>query len=245
LIAENKSPDRLRWYGRRRGHKLRPRRQALVDELLPRLRLDPAPEGKSLDFAGVFSVPVTGIRLEIGFGAGEHLAAQAKAHPEIGFIGCEPFINGVASLLAQIEEDELSNIRIFDDDARKLLPSLPEAGIDTVYVLYSDPWPKKRHHRRRFLSDATLEALIRALADGAEFLVASDHMGYISAILELLTRHADLSWQARSRRDWTVPPADWVETRYEAKAKEQGRKPVYLRFLRNPRKHQKPLKSAC
>lgn len=245
MSIEKNPQERLRWYGRRRGHKLRPRRQALVDNLLPRLRLEPAPEGASLDLAGLFPGPVSGIRLEVGFGAGEHLAAQAQIYPDAGFIGCEPFINGVASLLALIEEDGLTNIRIFDDDARELLPCLPEAGIGKVYVLYSDPWPKKRHQRRRFISDATLKMLARTMADGAELLVASDHMDYISGVLELMTRHADLSWQARSKRDWTEPPPDWVETRYEAKAKEQGRKPVYLRFLRNPRDQERDRENTC
>lgn len=228
-------PDALRWYGRRRGHKLRPGRQALVENLLPRLRLAPSGDGRVLDLGATFPGSMTDVWLEVGFGAGEHLAAQAAAHPDIGFIGCEPFVNGVASLLSRIEKDGLANVRIFDDDARRLFPDLPEAGVGRVFALFSDPWPKKRHHRRRFISDHTLDDLARLMKDGGELWIASDHMGYVRWSLEHVARHADFSWPARSRRDWIEPPAGWVGTRYERKAKDQGAPPVYLRFQRRPR----------
>ncbi len=232
----DKTPEEtLRLYGRRRGHKLRPGRQALIENLLPGLRLEPPTDGGSLDLSSAFPAPVKDIWLEVGFGAGEHLAGQAGAHPDIGFIGCEPFINGIASLLSRIEKDGLTNIRIYDDDARKLIPFLPEASIGKVFVLFSDPWPKKRHHRRRFIADETLDALARALADHGELRLASDHGGYVSGTLELLTRHRAFSWAARTKRDWMEPPSGWVETRYEKKAKAEGSRPVYLRFSRRPR----------
>jgi tRNA (guanine-N7-)-methyltransferase len=234
-LTEPKPETPIRFYGRRRGHKLRPGRQTLIDDLLPRLRLSPPPGGGSLDLQAAFPDPVTDIWLEVGFGAGEHLAQLAEAHPDIGFIGCEPFINGVASLLSRIEKNGLTNIRVFDDDARKLIPSLPDASIGRVFVLFSDPWPKKRHHRRRFISDQTLDDLARTLTDGGELRLASDHGGYISDILALVTRHPALSWQARSKKDWTEPPSDWIETRYEKKAQKQGDRPLYLRFSRRPR----------
>ncbi|MCH7936375.1 MAG: tRNA (guanosine(46)-N7)-methyltransferase TrmB [Proteobacteria bacterium] len=225
----------LRWYGRRRGHKLRPGRRALMNTLLPRLRLELPPAGATLDLASAFDFSVSEVWLEVGFGAGEHLAAQAGAHPDIGFIGCEPFINGIAGLLSRIESEGLTNVRVFDDDARKFLPYLPEASIGRIYALFTDPWPKKRHHRRRFISDQTVGELARALADGGELRLASDHEGYVEWMLERVARHPDFSWPAPGRRDWTDPPADWVETRYERKAKKQGLKPVYLRFPRRPR----------
>ena len=234
-MTDNPSPDTPRWYGRRRGHKLRPGRRALMETLLPRLRLSPPSDGGLLDIRSVFAAPPGEVWLEVGFGGGEHLAQQAKAHPDIGFIGCEPFVNGIANLLNLIESEGLANIRIFDDDARKLFPALSDACFAKVFALYTDPWPKKRHHRRRFISDDTIKTLVRLLADGGELRLASDHMGYVGWMLERLCGHKDLDWQARSKRDWTEPPADWVETRYETKAKERGDAPVYLCFSRRPR----------
>jgi len=227
--------NRLQWYGRRHGHKLRPHRQALIDTLLPRLRLAPPADGGTVDLAGAFAGPVRDTWLEVGFGAGEHLAAQAEAHPDVGFVGCEPFVNGIASLLSHIESRGLGNVRIYDDDARRLLPSLADAAVGGVFALFSDPWPKKRHHRRRFITDDTLDQLARIMKDGAELRIASDHGGYVAWTLERVTRHPAFAWPARQRSDWTEPPPDWVETRYERKARKQGARPVYLRFRRRPR----------
>ncbi|MEE8351600.1 MAG: tRNA (guanine(46)-N(7))-methyltransferase TrmB [Rhodospirillales bacterium] len=235
-MTEKKPDIRSRWYGRRRGKKLRPTRQALTDTLLPQLRLTPDPDGAFLDLKAAFPGPVTAVWLEVGFGAGEHLAEQARRNPDIGFIGCEPFINGIAALLSRVDEDGLGNVRLYDEDARLLLPALPDAAIDKAFVLFSDPWPKKKHHRRRFISRATLDELSRVMADNAELRLASDHMGYVSGILEILAAHEDFSWTARTKKDWTTPPPDWVQTRYEQKALEQGIKPVYLRFTRCPRR---------
>ena len=227
--------DRPRWYGRRRGHRLRKGRQELLRELLPRLRVAPPESGGRLDLAAVFRRPVSDVWLEVGFGAGEHLAAQARAHADVGIIGCEAYINGVAGLLAHVREANLTNVRIFDDDARLLFDALPDAGIGRAFVLFSDPWPKKRHHRRRFVSPENLDALARLLKDGAELRFASDHMEYIRWTLEQVTAHPAFSWPARTRRDWLQRPGDWFETRYEAKALRGGARCVYLRFLRRPR----------
>jgi len=222
-------------YGRRRGHKLRPGRQALIDNLLPRLRLAPPESGGVLDLDRAFRAPVRDVWLEVGFGAGEHLGALAEAHADIGFIGCEPFVNGVAALLSAIESRGLANVRIYDDDARRLLPALPEATIGRAFALFSDPWPKKRHHRRRFIAGDTLDALARVMKDGAELRIASDHRGYVAWVLEHVTRHPAFLWPARSASAWRRPPPDWVETRYERKAKKLGARPVYLAFRRRPR----------
>lgn len=229
-------PDhRLHWHGRRRGHKLRPGRQALIDGLLPRLHIRPPETGGPIDVTAVFDGPIGDLWLEVGFGSGEHLAAQALGHPDVGFIGCEPFVNGVAALLSHVARDGLANVRVYDDDARRLFPALPEASLGRVFALFSDPWPKRRHHRRRFVGVETLDQLARVMKDGAELRLASDHMGYVRWALWHLVRHPDFAWPARCRRDWADPPADWVETRYEKKARNRGARPVYLRFLRRPR----------
>lgn len=224
-----------RWYGRRRGKKLRPGRQALLDTLLPEIKLCPPSDGGSDWLAESFSPPPADIWLEIGFGAGEHLYAQACAHSDVGFIGCEPFVNGVASLLAQIDAGGASNIRIFDDDVRLVLDALPDASIGRLFVLFSDPWPKRRHQRRRLISTESLDQFARLLRDGAEFRFASDHMEFVRWTLERTVHHPAFSWPALGRSDWSRAPDDWVQTRYEAKALEHGRHPVYLRFLRRSR----------
>ena len=232
----DRHPERdFHWYGRRRGHKLRPGRQSLIDDALPGLRVVPPAGGGMLDPAAAFAGPVRDVWFEVGFGSGEHLAGQAARHPDVGFIGCEPFINGVATLLSHVEKHGLANVRIYDDDARRLLPALPDASLGRVFALFSDPWPKKRHNRRRFIAAETLDQLARVMKDGAELRLASDHMGYVRWALLLLVRHPAFAWPAGSSRDWSERPADGVETRYERKALKQGAKPVYLRFLRRPR----------
>lgn len=228
-MTASKPETKSRWYGRRRGKKLRPGRQAPVENLLPRLRIDPARLADQ-DPSELFPEPVDDLWLEIGFGAGEHLAAQAERHPEKGFIGCEPFVNGVASLLTMIEDRGLGNVRIFDDDARLLLDHLPAASIGRIFILFNDPWPKKRHHRRRFVSPNTVEHLVRLLRDGGEILFASDHIGYIAWALEYFLRSGELRWLAERPADWRRPPDDWTATRYETKARKRGANPVFLRF---------------
>jgi tRNA (guanine-N7-)-methyltransferase len=222
----------LRWYGRRHGRKLRGGRRVLIQDMLPRVRLVVPRHGGGLDLSVLFAKPMAETWLEIGFGGGEHLAAQARAHPEIGMIGCEPYVNGVASLLAIMERDGLANIRIFDDDARLLLDSLADFSIGRAYLLFSDPWPKKKHHKRRVISGDILDTLARLLKDGAELRFASDHMGYVRWTLELATRHPSFRWLAGARRDWLQRPADGYQTRYEAKAAAAGAVCVHLAFER-------------
>ena len=180
--------------------------------------------------------------LEIGFGGGEHLAARAKAAPDIGFIGCEPFLNGVAKLLLAIieasEADNLRNIIVHDDDARDVLDALPDASLGTIYLLYPDPWPKKRHHKRRFISAANLQQIFRVLRPGGAFLVASDIADYLNWTLIHMKAHGGFDWAATQSEDWQCAPKDWPGTRYEAKAKAAGRKLGYLVFSR--RTHRQP-----
>lgn len=222
-------------FGRRRGRKLRRHQAELLEDLLPRLRLEAPPPGTRLDLAALFPGPVSDVWLEVGFGGGEHLAAQARAHPAIGMIGAEPFLNGIASLLRHIAENGLGNIRILPDDARPLLAALPDAAIGRCFVLFPDPWPKKRHWRRRFIGPETLDELARILKDGAELRLASDDMGLVRWMLEHAWSHPAFAWLAQGPHDWRQRPSDWPPTRYEQKAIAAGRRPVYLRFRRRPR----------
>ena len=221
-----------RFYGRRRGKKLRPGRQALLETLLPGLRVPAGgPPGDLIDPGRLFGSPPHPVWLEIGFGAGEHLAAQAAAHPDTGFIGAEPFVNGVAALLSQIAERGLDNVRIFDDDARLLLPRLKAGSVERVYLLYSDPWPKKRHWNRRFVQRETLDELARVLAPGGLFRFATDHMGHARWALALAANHPQFQWTAREPQDWRRRWADGFATRYEEKGLA-GPARVYLEFRR-------------
>jgi tRNA (guanine-N7-)-methyltransferase len=215
-------------YGRRKGKRLRTGQQDLLDTLLPRLRLgDDAP----VDLATLLPRSRS-ITLEIGFGGGEHLAAEARAHPETGFIGCEPFVNGMAKLLAVINADALSNVRLWDRDATELLPLLPAGAIDTVYVLYPDPWPKRRQRKRRLISEETLQALARTMRSGAELRFATDIDDYAGWVLARVLRSPEFQWTATRADDWRRPWDGWPGTRYEAKAAHEGRKPAYLTFRR-------------
>ena len=201
---------------------------------MPRLAVA-LPEGRPLDSRGVFCHRVSDVWLEVGFGSGEHLAAQARAHPDVGLIGVEPYIHGVAGLLSAVAAEDLRNVRIFTDDARLLLGALTEASVGRMFVLFPDPWPKARHHKRRFISPPTLDACARVLSDGAELRLATDHPGYCRWMLDHVRRHGAFAWLARTPRDWRERPADWPPTRYETKARAQGARPVFLRFRREPR----------
>jgi tRNA (guanine-N7-)-methyltransferase len=227
--------SRIDWHGRRRGRRLRSHRQELISDLLPRLRVTLPPAGGVLDVAGLFPRPPSQLWLEVGFGSGEHLVEQARRRPDIGFIGCEVFVNGVAALVGQVERLELANVRVFDDDARLLLTALPEASISRSFLLFPDPWPKTRHAKRRFIGPANLATIARILADDAEFRVATDDVGYVRWALQHLIGHPDFRWAAAGPGDWRNPPEDWVETRYQRKAVAAGRRPVFLCFRRQPR----------
>ena len=226
--------ERPNWHGRRFGKKLRVGQKKLLENLLPYFSITPSDPHPYFE-ATMSEVP-TEVWLEIGFGGGEHLAALAKANPKIGFIGCEPFINGVAKLLTEIDTYSLKNIRIYGDDARPLLDAMNSQSIDRVFVLFPDPWPKKRHHKRRFINEENLNRLARVLKDEAELRFASDHPGFVSWALERLLRHPAFDWSARSFRDWRSPPHDWIRTRYEEKALARKEKPAYLHFKRVVRK---------
>lgn len=222
----------LRSYGRRKSHALSPRQDKLLAELMPRVALDMAvPASSAGDVAGQFSpMRPRAVWLEIGFGGGEHLAAQATEHPDVGIIGCEPFVNGVVKLLDRIERDELNNVRIFGDDARMVLDWLPASSIDRVFVLYPDPWPKKKHVKRRLLNAQTLAAIARVLKPGCPLLIATDIGDYIRTILLAMRHVTSLEWTARSASDWQTSPNGWPGTRYEDKALREGRRPHYLTF---------------
>jgi tRNA (guanine-N7-)-methyltransferase len=218
-------------YGRRKGHRLRPGRRRLLDEALPQLQVH-LPERGPLDPVRLFAHRPERLWLEIGFGGGEHLAAQAAAHPEIGLIGCEPFVSGVARLLSLLEAESLSNVRLFTDDARLLMGAFPDACLERIFVLFPDPWPKTRHHKRRIVNPATAAELARLLRPRGELRLATDDMSYARAMLLALRRRPELRWQAKRPPDWRERPPDWPMTRYESKALAAGRACVYLRFLR-------------
>ena len=217
-------------YGRRQGRRLRPGRERLLAEKLPALQIR-LPENGRLDPATVFEPPRP-LWLEIGFGGGEHLAWQAGTHPEIGLIGCEPFIEGVAKLVSLVEAECLDNVRIVVDDARLLLDALPDHSLERIFVLFPDPWPKARHHKRRLINRVTAGEFARLLVPGGELRLATDDMSYARAILLALLPEPRLEWLAERPHDWRERPPDWPPTRYEEKAIGAGRAPVYLRFRR-------------
>jgi tRNA (guanine-N7-)-methyltransferase len=201
---------------------------------LPRFHVT-LPEVGPLDLEALFGGARSAIWLEIGFGGGDHLAAQAEIHPDIGFIGCEFFENGIEKLLAQIESRRLRNVRIYTDDARLLIAALPPASIARMFVLFPDPWPKRRHHKRRIISRETLDRLGEIMCDAAELQLATDDGDYLSWMLERVTDHPAFEWMARRPTDWRDPPPDWAPTRYEQKARAAGRRPAFLVFRRRVR----------
>lgn len=213
-----------RFYGRRQGKKRSARQQHLLDDVLPRFRVDPArpadgcAEGQPL-------------WLEIGFGGAEHLIGQAKANPNVRLIGCEPFLEGVVKALDGLEAEGLGNVRIHDEDVRPLLDELPDACIDRVFILFPDPWPKTRHHKRRIVSSRTLDSLARVMRPGTSLRIATDHMGYGRWILFHGLRHPAFRWTAERVGDWLDVPSDHVTTRYQSKLLA-GSTPVFLTFER-------------
>ena len=219
------------FYGRRHGKTLRPVQAGAVERLLPELKLDlnaPAPS----DPKSLFSVPVENVRLEIGFGGGEHLHHEAGRFPKTGFIGVEPFVNGMAKFLAQLEAEERTNIRIYNDDATRILDWLPDASLGGIDLFYPDPWTKKRHWKRRFVSPVNLDRFARVLKSGGVFRFAWDIDTYVNWTLLACRTHGAFEWQARSAEDWRNAYEAWPGTRYEAKAIREGRQPAYLTFER-------------
>ena len=209
---------------------MKPRQAALFDTLLPKIALDlakPAPSDLRTLFTNADSV-----RLEIGFGGAEHLIAQAKANPRIGFIGSDGFVNAIAKALAAIETDRLDNIRLHHGDASELIDWLPDAALARIDLLYPDPWPKRRHWKRRFIQDESLKRLARILKRGGELRFATDIADYAAYALARVLRSQDFVWTAERADDWRKPWPDFAGTRYEAKAKREGRTPAYFIFRR-------------
>jgi len=228
------TPPERKFFGRRKGKAFSARQQALMDTLLPRISVKIPEKGEHLNVTeGVFARDTKETWLEIGFGKGEHLAWQAQKNPEIGLIGCEPYLNGVVGLLTHIEENAIDNIRIYGDDARHVIWALPDASVDRIFLIHPDPWPKKRHARRRFMNPENLDDLARILKDGGEFRVGTDHPVYREWTALQMAQRDDFTWLAENPDDWLVRPDDWPETRYEVKAIEG--KATYFRFQRVPR----------
>ena len=220
-------PDRQRrkLYGRRKGPKLSAHQSGLRQKLLGELAFDPAKEALKQ-----FPDTVRELWLEVGFGAGEHLFQLANEHPDVGLIGAEPYETGVAKLLTKLANHPLNNVRIYEGDGRDVITALPDASLDRFFLLFPDPWPKTRHHKRRFLQMEMLDALARVLKPGAELRFATDDKSYLPYALERLVAHPAFEWTARGPRDWKTRPEGWPPTRYEAKAIKGP--PSYLALLR-------------
>jgi tRNA (guanine-N7-)-methyltransferase len=225
---KDESIERARFFGRSKGKPLRQTQGAVHAAGIARLKV--SIDGP-IDLARMFP-KASAFRLEIGFGGGEHLVHRALDHPNIGFIGVEPFVNGMAKLLVEVEKQAINNIRVFDNDATMLLRRLPEASIAEIDLLYADPWPKRRQRKRRFVSDESLSLIARALVPGGLFRFASDIDDYIGWTLVRTLPLSEFRWQAEAAPDWTTPYEGWPGTRYEAKAIREGRVPSYLTFVR-------------
>ncbi|MFY7776665.1 MAG: tRNA (guanine(46)-N(7))-methyltransferase TrmB [Elstera sp.] len=221
-----------RVYGRRFGRKLRDSQKELLAEVMPKVRVPVLEPGARLDPASLFDAPKRDFWLEIGFGGGEHLVWQADQNPDVGLIGAEPFLNGVVSGLGHIHREQVTNVRVWPDDARPLMDALPDACLGRAFILFPDPWPKKRHNSRRFVQKENLDSLARLLRPGAELRMASDDQDYVAWMLAETTPHPAFAWLAEGPSDWRERPRDWPATRYEEKARAKGINPSFLRFRR-------------
>ncbi|TDI62288.1 MAG: tRNA (guanosine(46)-N7)-methyltransferase TrmB [Alphaproteobacteria bacterium] len=231
VSGEKPRPHRL--YGRRRGKTMSPSRRALVDDVLPKLMVPTPSASGTLTAADLFDPAPGALWMEIGFGKGEHLAWQAGQNPDVGFIGVEPFVNGLASLIDEIDGKDVNNIRLFDDDAALVLQSLAPGSLSRVFILFPDPWPKARHHKRRFIRPDNLDLISDAMGEGGELRIGTDHADYGNWILRQMNRRSDFDWLAECPADWRERPDDWPQTRYEAKAVRDGRSSIYLRYRQN------------
>lgn len=220
------------FFGRRRGKAMKPRQASQYAAQLPKLRIDLSGAEAPTDLTELFEVPVKKVRLEVGFGGGEHLIHEASRFPDIGFIGVEPFVNSMAKFVANAAEIPLKNIRVYDDDATQLLDWLPANCLDGIDLLYPDPWPKMKHWKRRFVNQPNLKRFAKVLRPGSKFRFASDIDTYVNWTLNHCDRHPDFDWFAQSADDWRQPYEAWPGTRYEAKAFREGRTPAYLTFIR-------------
>ena len=218
-----------RLYGRSTGHKLRPAQQELIDRLLPSIAV---PEDGEVSSPRLFGDDRP-LHLEIGFGSGEHLAARADMLPDHGFIGCEPFLNGVATALGHVRDQRLANVRIYRGDALDVLRRLPDSALSFVYLLHPDPWPKARHSKRRMINDGPLDLIAAKLKPGGEFRLGTDDATYCRWSMMVMNRRGDFDWLAERPADFLVRPGGWPETRYEAKARREGREVWYFRYRRD------------
>jgi len=229
--SSDNAPRHGSFFGRRKGHKLRAHQADLIEHLLPHLAVDiqrPAPS----PLAELFGSPVEAVRLEIGFGGGEHLAAEAQHLPQTGFIGCEPYVNGMAKILAQIEAHAIGNVRLLAADATELLAWLPAGALSRIDLIHPDPWPKRRHWKRRFVQEASVAAMARALKPGGEFRFVSDIADYGAWTLSHFLRSKQFVWTAERSADWRRPWPGYTLTRYGRKAEREGRAATYLCFRR-------------
>ena len=224
------SPERS-LYGRRYGRPLRRERKEAMEKRLPDMQVE-IPQDGVLDPAALFDPQPQEIWLEIGSGNGEHAAWQAAQNPSVGMIAVEPFINGVASLVSIADRDGLQNVRVLADDARLLLARLKPNSISRTFILFPDPWPKRRHWRRRVVSPQVMDQLARVMPSGAELRVGTDHAAYLIWMLRVLRGHPDFVWAPACADDWRNRPDDWLETRFEAKGWEAGRPSTYLSLQR-------------
>jgi len=233
-----------KFFGRRQGRTIHKTKNFLLEVFLPRIKIS---GGHPVDVINIFNEPKQRYCLEIGFGDGEHLAALAKENPQTGFMGIEVYKNGVANLLniltgirdsdecpadgtVVLADGRVDNIRVFDDDARLLFEALPDAVFDKIYLLFPDPWPKKKHAARRFVNPDNLDQLSRLLKKGGILQIATDHHVYKRWVLEQMRARADFVWTAQTSDDWRNPPADWHETKYQRKAIREGRRPVFFEY---------------
>lgn len=238
----NQIPDIPKFFGRRKGRVVRKAKQFLLDNMLPQMRVTPE---TVFDAERLFGEAKHEICLEIGFGDGQHLYGQALKNPQNGYVGVEVFQNGVANLLTlisglkegdnlpesvDVHEYTVQNIRVFDDDVRLLFKALPDDFFDKIYLLFPDPWPKKKHAGRRFVNPDNLKEIKRILKSGGIFRIATDHPVYKRHVLRTMHQNADFVWTAKCGDDWRKEPADWVRTKYQQKAIREGRRPVFFDY---------------
>ncbi len=219
------------FFGRRKGRPMSPLQRVALEDGLRRYAVDLRAAAPA-DVRTLFERKVSQVRLEIGFGGGEHLLNEAAVHPDTGFIGVEPFVNSMAKLMGALAEAPLGNLRVHDDDATQLLDWLPDSSLSGIDLLYPDPWPKKKHWKRRFVGPENLDRFARVLVSGGRFRFASDIDTYVNWTLLACRTHGAFQWQAADSHDWNTPYPGWPGTRYEAKALREGRRPCYLTFTR-------------
>ena len=235
-MRDSQAPLRRNLYGRRAGHALRPAQRERFDRLMPSLGIGIQRPKGDLDLASLFGNACSGYALEIGFGSGEHLVAMALAQPQWGFIGAEYYINGIASALYRLEQagfDDASNVRLYQGDARDVMDILPPSSLVAAYILFPDPWPKKRQWQRRIISHETLNHLACLIVPGGRLHIASDHPDYQPWIMRHVRETPYFSWQPTSADDWRCRPDDWPATRYEQKALRNNQSCLYWRITRN------------